>query len=121
MKGKIEKLKKTVSEHKTEIIGAGLFLCGGLCVMALKKKPEVISDGLNKVREHGLTKMDIPQSLVGNGVYEISSTNPEKYWDIWMDNVPLSELGEVGVDLCNTLGVCGGAGFSGVVSVKLTE
>lgn len=118
---KLEKVKTFVKEHKKELaIGAGCLVVGGVVFFITKKKPK-IAGILNTIRSYKLTKFDVTENLVGNGVYEVSSSNPNRYWDVWMENTPLSKLGEIGEGLATISDVDAERGISGVVNVYLKE
>ena len=119
---KLEKAKTFVKEHKKELaIGAGCLVIGGAIFFITKKKPKILDEGLAAcVHLPKLTKLDVPDSLKAKGVYEISSHNPDKYLDIWLDNVSLSKLGEVGEELIAACGCASDTTISGVVDVGMT-
>ena len=116
---KLEKVKTFVKEHKKEFaIGAGCLVVGSVIFFITKKKPK-ITETLNTIRSYGLTKFDVTENLVSKGVYEVSSSNPSRYWDVWMKNAPLSKLGEIGEELARIPDVDAERGISGVVNIYI--
>lgn len=117
----MKKLKEFVKEHKKELaIGAGCLVVGGVVFFITKKKPKILSEGLlTDAHLPKLTKLDVTESLASSGVYEISSTNPNRYLDVWMKNTPLSKLGEVGEEIAKIPGVDAERGFTGVVDLYI--
>lgn len=123
MKQKVEKAKTFVKEHKKEIlIGTGLAVAGGLIFIVTKKKPKFESDLLTGIKNdltNNLTKLDVPDSLKAKGIEEVSSHNAQKWMDIWFNQTPLSELGNVGKELCDTYNWTTDHTLSGVLDVGL--
>lgn len=125
MKEKLEKAKIFVKEHKKEIlIGTGLVIAGGVIFVVTKKKPKFEDfdwDKLPSIPDPKLKKLEVPETLLQKGVTEVSSHNPDKWFDIWTDGVPLSELGNVGKELCDAYDWKPDQLIGGVVSIGVNE
>lgn len=127
MKEKFEKVKTFVKEHKKEIlIGTGLVIAGGVIFIVTKKKPKFDDfdwdwDKLLSTPDMKLKKLEVPETLLQKGVTEVSSHNPDKWFDIWTDGVPLSELGNVGKELCDAYNWKPDQLIGGVVSIGVNE
>lgn len=128
MKEKLEKAKTFVKEHKKEIlIGTGLVIAGGVIFVVTKKKPKFEElndfdwDKLQSIPDLRLKKLEVPETLLQKGVTEVSSQNPDKWFYIWTDGVPLSELGNVGKELCDAYDWKPDQLIGGVVSIGVNE
>ena len=128
MKEKLEKAKTFVKEHKKEIlIGTGLVIAGGVIFVVTKKKPKLEDmknfdwDKLPSIPDPKLKKLEVPETLLQKGVTEVSSQNPDKWFDIWTDGVPLSELGNFGKELSDTYDWKPNQLIRGVVAIGLNE
>lgn len=125
MNEKFEKAKTFVKEHKKEIaIGAGAAVIGTVIFMVTKKEPKINGidgDKLRKVLVPKLEKLEVPETLLEKGITEVSSTKPNEWLDIWTNNVSLSELGNVGKELCKAYDWKPEQTISGVVGINLNN
>lgn len=123
MKQKIEKVKTFIEKYKKEVlIGTGLTVVGGIVFVVSKKKLKLDGVDFDNISQlPGLTKLEVSDSLIKKGIVDVSSHKPEKWMDIWFDNTPLSELGDVGKELCEIYGWKPDQTISGVVSTAFDE
>lgn len=124
MNEKIEKAKTFVKEHKKEIlIGVGLTVIGGVTFAVTRKKPKIEDylDKLPNIPNSKLKKLELPETLLRKGITEVSSTNPDEWFDIWADGIPLSELGNIGKELCKTYDWKPEQTVGGVMSIGMND
>lgn len=109
-----EQVKNFWKNHKKEIIIGGALLVGGTVVCIFTgEKTEKLCEEITTNRH---VKLDIPENLALMGVSEISSTNFNRYTDIWLDSTPLRDLGDFGKSLIDTYGWDPDSTIAGVVS-----
>lgn len=124
MNEKIEKAKTFVKEHKKEIlIGVGLTVIGGVTFAVTRKKPKIEDylDKLPNIPKVKVKKLELSETLLQKGITEVSSPNPDEWFDIWADRIPLSELGNIGKELCETYDWKPEQAVGGVISIGMND